>query len=188
MQNYSSNRPNRPPNFSTYDEPRLKLLAQNILAPCFEVEPEVVGKFLPDGSRVVIDYILRPKPALVAKGFIDQPIGLEVKSANVSQPGTQGLALAWQCITYSMSEFKGQRPAFVLMFLGLSYFWTEPERMIPAMIGALLMRSNVGHLDVNPRDVNTWKLAFGGGSYFSSRYGMGAQPQAALKRRVGNSK
>lgn len=53
---------------------------------------------------------------------------------------------------------------------------------------ALLQRSNVGGLFMRGDAPYQWRMVFGGQTYFSARGGLGGQPQAALKRRVGNSK
>jgi hypothetical protein len=188
MQSYTPARPRKPVELASYDEPTLKRLACTALSPYFEIEHEVAGRFIPDGSRVVIDFLLYPKPALIQQGFVNQHIGLEVKAANVTELTKQALAFAWQSVTYSMSSFKGERPAFVLMFLDLPHFWPERERTVANLIKALLVRSNVGSLLLDAWNTTNFKMDFAGVRHYSNRDGLSLHPNAALKRRVGNSK
>ena len=187
--NVSQFRPNVPPaDLTRYGEDQLKEIAVRALRNSFSIEPEVTGKFLPDGSNLRIDFLMHPKPHLVSAGFVDAPIGLEVKAPGKEPSVKHAMAYAWQCITYSMSEFRGERTAFVLMFLDMAHFWT-PDNMVTAnLLKSLLVRSNVGDLTLNPYALSEWRMAFAGVRYFSARDGLSNAPNAALKRRVGNSK
>lgn len=182
--------PHRRPeiDWATCTEPQLWEAAVRTLGGSFEIQREVPGTFLGDGSPVRIDLLLRPRPATVARGFHDAWFGIEIKSAAVKERKKQGLALAWQAITYSLSEFSGRRPAFVLTFLGQGYFWDEQERLVASYLQSLLIRSNVGELRVNGRDQSDWSMRFAGMAYFSNRRGLSPTAWSALKRRVGNSK
>lgn len=176
-----------PVDLTRCDEPALKALVSGVLGPSFEMREEVDGTFTPDGSRVRIDYVLKASQPLVASGFTDQWFGLEVKA--VTNGGKkQALAYAWQAITYSLSTFDGIRPAFVLMFLPLRQILGTDADGYAHYFEALLQRSNVGGLFMRGDAPYQWRMVFGGQTYFSARGGLGGQPQAALKRRVGNSK
>lgn len=169
---------------STFDEPRLKRMAIKLLEPSFEIAEEVPGVYLVDHStRVRIDYILTPRPETVAKGFVNAPIGLEVKSPH--SVTVSGYALAWQAITYSQSEFQGERPAFVMVFPAWRWFFDEREQF---PIRALVQYANVGELASGRYKHNwhEWQINFGPAVYYRWDEGLGPQPNAALKRRVGN--
>ena len=185
-----------PVELSELDEPGLKELAEEILRPYFHIEKEVVGVFKEGQPNVKIDYLLKPGAELVESGFVDQWIGLEVKALNDSDSKKHALAYAHQCICYSIAEFTALRdtcriecvrPAFVVMFLPFRQVFEEDNRYMD-LWDSFLMRFNVGSLHVNHYRTYEWRMVFGGQSYYSNKYGLTNQPQAALKRRVGNSK
>ena len=167
---------------STFDEPRLIAICKRMLAPQFEVEAEVTGKYLVDGSRVRIDLLATPKQSLIDQGFIDQPIGIEVKSP-ASKASSN--AFAWQAITYAQSEFNGVRPAFVCMFPDVRYFW---EDLTAVRMRQFLQFANVGQLETGHYQHNwdQWRIVFNA-PYYSVTRGMGGVTPEGLKRRSGNS-
>lgn len=167
---------------SAFDEPRLTAICQRMLAPHFELEQEVSGVYLVDGSRVRIDLLAIPKQSLIDRGFTDLPIGIEIKSP-ASKASSN--AFAWQAITYAQSEFKGERPAFVCMFPDVRYFWPEQTAV---KMRQFLQFANVGQLETGSYQSNwdQWRIVFNS-TYYSVRYGLGGVAPEGLKRRSGNS-
>lgn len=163
------------------DESKLKEFVTRKLSPSFEIRPNVEGNFIIDGTPVVVDYLLFPKPALVAQGFVEEWIGLEVK--HPEDKANKPIRFAWQCITYAQSKFDGRRPPFVLMFPNIRFFYDEREAIAAGEIYHFLQKANVGVLDFLWN--GEWQLVFGGSNYFSSERGLGPHPNCALKRYVG---
>ena len=124
------------------DETELKAYLVKRLRFDFEIVPEVPGSFLVDGTRVVIDYLFHPRPHLVERGFEDGWFGVEVKSPQGGQ--AKGLRVAWQAITYSMSEFNGKRPPFIVLYPSLDAFFGSASDAY--RIKTLLQKANVGYL------------------------------------------
>ncbi|MHC4647722.1 MAG: hypothetical protein ACYTBJ_19830 [Planctomycetota bacterium] len=168
---------------SQFDEPRLVAICKRVLAPSFDLQSEVTGKYIIDGSRVRIDLLAMPNKNLIDRGFVPEPIGVEIKSP-ASKNGS-AYAFAWQSVTYALSEFNGIRPAFVVMFPSADHFWKH-ERAVHMQ--QFLQFANVGQLKLGAYRDNwdEWSIAFNV-NYFHSARGLGAIPNAALKRRSGNS-
>lgn len=163
-------------------EPELKQVVIERLSESFDIRPEVKGTFLVDGSAVIIDFLLHPKPPLIEKGFVDEWIGLEVKQP--ADKTNKPIRFAWQCITYSQSTFSGRRPPFIILFPSLLYFYEEKERIAAVEIYQFLQKANVGVLHFKRND--QWEMTFGGSVYFRSDRGLGPNPNCALKRYVGS--
>ena len=168
---------------SQFDEPRLTAICKRVLAPDFDLQSEVTGQYLVDGSRVRIDLLAMPKPSLIDRGFIAEPIGIEIKSPKSKH--ASAYAFAWQSITYALSEFNQVRPAFVVMFPSVDHFW-DHQRAVHMQ--QFLQFGNVGQLKLSDYRSNwfEWSIAFNV-NYFHSTRGLGAIPNAAIKRRSGNT-
>jgi hypothetical protein len=150
----------------------------------FEIKSDVVGSFLVDNSRVIIDYLLLPKSHLIEKGFRPNWFGVEVKSPD-GEGAKKAIRVAWQAITYSQSEFEGSRPDFVLIYPPLSTFFHKPNDAY--YLTCMLQKANVGYLETNPK-TKKWKIKFGANLYFSSDSGLSNTPNAGIKRHVGSWK
>lgn len=162
------------------DETELKAYLVKRLQFDFEIVPEVPGSFLVDGTRVVIDYLFHPRPHLVERGFEDGWFGVEVKSPQGGQ--AKGLRVAWQAITYSMSEFNGKRPPFIVLYPSLDAFFGSASDAY--RIKTLLQKANVGYFVLEPQS-RAWRIKFGAGLYFHSDTGLSKTPNIATKRNVG---
>ena len=157
----------------------------------FTVIDEVPGRFVVDGSKVVIDYFLYPKPNLITKGFVPEWFGVEVKSPD-RDGAKKGLRVAWQAITYSQSEFEdhriGQdkiRPSFVLIYPSLANFFGSQQEAY--YLVCLLQKANVGYVEIDARR-GRWNIRFGANSYFHSERGLSKTPSVSTKRNVGSWK
>jgi len=164
------------------NEDELKSYLLKHFAQGFEVRVEVEGRFLVDDSKVVIDYLMRPKPDLVEKGFVPAWFGVEVKSPE-GEGAKQGLRVAWQAITYSQSKFDGVRPAFVLIFPPLAEFFSTPGEVY--YVVCLLQKANVGSIEIDGKK-KKWKVKFGSNAYFYSDRGLSKTPNVGIKRHVGS--
>ena len=168
-------------------ESEIKQLLQNRLESDFEIRPDYPGLYLVDRkTKVIPDFLLKPREHLLAKGFNDSWIPLEVKE--LKDDDNLSVRAAWQCITYAQSEFDGERPAFALIFPPWNFFLKNGAECIQAhCIRPLALIANVGELSFNKR--NKWEIHAGGQRFFfSEEEGLGPQPQALLKRRVGTPK
>ena len=166
------------------NEGELKVYLLKHFAQDFEVRAEVEGRFLVDDSKVVIDYLVHPKPALIEKGFVPAWFGVEVKSPE-GEGAKKGLQVSWQAIIYSQSEFDGVRPAFVLIFPPLAEFFGTPERAY--YVVCLLQKANVGYIEIDEKK-RKWKVKFGANAYFYSDRGLSKTPNVGIKRHVGSWK
>lgn len=167
---------------SQFDEDRLRRILVNLLSDDFDIEAEVTGKFLVDGSQVRIDFLATPHQRLIDLGFIDHSIGIEVKSP--ASKSASPNKFAWQSVTYAQSEFNGIRPAFVLMFPDVTHFW---DGLIAVKMRQFLEMANVGQLETGRYEHNwrEWRMVFNN-AYYSAKYGMGGVSNEAIKRRSGN--
>ena len=143
----------------------------------FDFRFEVPGMFLVDGTQVIIDILAHPKPHLIERGFIAQWFGVEVKLPTGEK---QMLRVAWQAITYSMSEFNGIRPAFVLIYPPLDTFSYDQAQLY--LLRSLLQKSNVGEFVLNDA---YWRISFTANYYFDSRRGITKIAGLGTKRHVG---
>jgi hypothetical protein len=172
------------------NESELKRYFLRNLAKDFTVHDEVTGRFLVDGTKVIVDYLLYPKSNLIEKGFVSEWFGVEIKSP-ITEGAKKGLQVAWQAITYSQSEFSdvriGQniRPAFVLIFPPLSEFFGNRQDAYYVM--CLLQKANVGYIEIDEQK-GKWKIGFGANIYFYSDRGLSKTPNVSVKRHVGSWK
>lgn len=191
-------------------EAELKAWLVAHLSEDFELYPEVAGRHVAEGVRVIIDYLAYPKPHLLANGFVPAHFGIEVKylgqADGFSHKAARGL---WQTVSYTDSEFYLDdvtiRPKFALLFSNISFesehqllnrlgMELENDRALWSGLLQLANHANVGTLEIKgPRDAwKGWKMAFSGGMYFyrnhykgKHEYGI-SNPRMIEKVRVGN--
>jgi hypothetical protein len=172
------------------NEETLKTNLLTHIASDFIVHDEVTGRFLVDNTKVIIDYMLYPRPNLIERGFAPTWFGIEVKSPD-GEGGKKGLRVSWQAITYSQSVFsdarvgRNVRPAFVLIYPPLFVFFGSELSVY--YLKCLLQKANVGYMQIDA-ERNRWKIGFGANSYFSSERGLSNTPNVALNRHVGSWK
>ena len=152
-------------------EDKLKRMIEGVLSDSFEMSPEVKGKYLPTGKTVYIDYILRPKPELINRGFKAGLIGLEVKSPELEGDVRKAIELANQAMDYAESEFEGfGKPDFILIFPVIEkHFKRHKDRNLDAALLAircmsvLMQKRGVGGLDGrrNGDSRVNWQMRFG---------------------------
>ena len=152
----------------------------------FEVAREVRGRHLTEQVRVKIDYVLIPRPHLIAHGFKPDPIGLEVKYLPLDHGfSPRASRFIWQAISYTDCEFdlRGQttRLPHVLLFSNLSFddeqrqlrgITDSPVANDRAKWNALLElanHANVGSLQMSGSRARNdgWRITFATGVYFS---------------------
>jgi len=172
-------------------EPELKQQLVAALAADFELRAEVPGQHLLDGYAVKIDFLLFPRPHLIARGFDAAWLGCEVKSPAQKEPAKVGVRFAWQCLTYAQAVFgEAGRPMFVLMWPGLDAFLPSPA--VPPYDSAclwlctMLQYGNVGRLVLGGNHGWEMRFGWGSGSYFRQRAGRGSVPNLGKKRHVGS--
>jgi len=173
------------------DESTLKEIVRASLAPHFLLREEVKGSWLVDGTSVIIDFLLYPKPHILRMGFDPVAVGCEVKSPDTVEPWKKGKRLAWQALTYAQSTFDGIRPAFVVTYPPLEEFFvserSEHDNELQGAAGhalsSFLQYANVGSLIL---EESNWEIRFGSQRYFSKKRGKGKIKNLGTKRIVGS--
>lgn len=168
-------------NIAEMSENQLKSFVYPYLELDFHVEVEVRGTHIVEQVTVVADFLLRPKPHLIAKDFDNVPFAIEVKAPTNNGQYRKGVA---QAASYVDSLFNNVRPQFALMFPQRSFF-TESGHKLESVTAYfhLAQYFNVGDFEFDPRS-RTWCIQFGGGRYFCSEKGRG--PHNLTKRYSGN--
>lgn len=179
-------------------EDELKKIVKNILAEHFVIQEEVRGSHLISGEKVIIDFLIFPKPTLTDRGFEEFWIGLEVKSPRVKEADKNGLKLAWQAITYSHSEFDEIKPALILVYPPIMEFFPEITVLNETNgknhkynegynVARLLQRANVGDLKIYKN--NEWSISFASMQYyFSSNKGRGNVKNVGFTKQIGSTR
>jgi hypothetical protein len=152
-------------------EPDLKRDLVALLADDFDIIPEAEGRWPLDGSKCFLDFLLRPKPHIIEKGFQASAFGIEVKSPISSESVKKLLDCVLQSYTYTLCEFSGVRPDFVLIYPGAKHFFDydfqikykgdernkfKPEEV--RMVRRIMQRANVGELVMSER--NRYEIQF----------------------------
>ncbi len=174
--------------FNQMTEPELKKVFVAALMPDFHIVPEFWGMHIVEKREIRADYILRPKPHLIARGFDDVYIAGEVKA-----PGNTFVASStmWQCASYVQTEYgpKKNRPAFGIVFPDMATFTGNvvSDNGQPTAGRALEhigQFMNVGFLVLKPDNLANWSIRIGAVSYFSKAYGK--TKLNLIKRYIGN--
>ena len=197
--------------FSTEDE--LKAWVQPYLEKDFVIFPESVGQHL-SGTTVVIDFLLFPRPHLIAHGFANGFVGLEVKHITQENGFSRKSSRAlWQTISYTDSEFfvdgKLVPLAFAALFSNLSFqnednllmsfggHQSENDKAEWRAMRLLANHANVGVLTMRgSRDEwRGWSFSFAAGSQYFTHWSSAREPTSGFtlhdkhlveKRRIGN--
>ena len=178
--------------FRDMNESELKAFLDEFLEPDFNFVTEVEGCHIVERVKVKADYILRPKPHLVKRGFDDEYFAIEVKSPKNANPHSQYRKALVQSASYVDSCFGARqiRPMFSLIFPNMDYFTPlDPDDNIHLTevksYFTLAQYLNVGDLRVNPTaKKNRWSIWFSGGRYYCVNKGRGKHN--LTQRYVGN--
>jgi hypothetical protein len=165
----------------------------------FEIIPEAEGRWLLDGSKCRLDFLLRPKPYIIEMGFRATVFGIEVKSPISSESVKKILDCIIQSYTYTLCEFRGVRPDFVLIYPEARHFFEhdflnkykgdERNRYRPEevrMVRRIMQRANVGELTVSER--YRYEIHFAANRYFDPVRGQTHVENIGTTRRVGSRK
>jgi hypothetical protein len=170
-----------------------------LLADDFEIIPEAEGLWPLDGSKCRLDFLLRPKPHIVEIGFRATVFGIEVKSPVSSESVKKLLDCVMQSYTYTLCEFCGVRPDFVLIYPEVNHFFEHdflkkykgdernkyrPEEV--RMVRRIMQRANVGELAVSER--YRYEIHFAASRYFDPVRGQTHVENLGTTRRVGSRK
>lgn len=180
-------------------EPELKRDLVTLLADDFDIISEAEGRWPLDGSKLLLDFLLRPKPHIIEKGFRATAFGIEVKSPISSESVKKLLDCVLQSYTYTLCEFSGVRPDFVLIYPEAKYFfqydfhekYKGDERSKFSlnevrMVRRIMQRANVGELVLSER--NRYEIQFAASRYFDPIRGQTRIENLGTTRRVGSSK
>lgn len=177
----------QPATFEPFEtEVELRSWLDPVIERDFEVVREVRGRHLTEQVRVQIDYVLIPRPHLVAEGFKPDPLGLEVKYLPLVHGfSPRASRFIWQAISYTDCEFdlRGQttRLSHVLLFSNLSF--DDEQRQLRGITDSkvandrakwnalleLANHANVGSLQMSGSRArhDGWKITFATGVYFT---------------------
>ena len=143
----------------------------------FEIIEQVRGLHLIENEKVKIDLMIRPKSHLIAAGFDDCWVGVEVKFFRdpVRQIGKVA-RLLWQSITYRQSEYDigglKVRPQFVLMASNI-YSDTVEEEELRKMYRPTLQVANLAMVGLlEAADKNNWNISFVSSGYMRKKHGI----------------
>lgn len=177
------------------DETELKKIFVAALMPDFHIIPEFWGMHIAEQKPIRADYILRPKPHLVARGFDDVYIAGEVKAAGSIFVGSSTM---WQCASYVQSKYGKTtfiRPAFGIVFPDMNVFSgignlildtseTQANQKAGRVLEHIGQFMNVGFLELKPNNLSDWNIRIGAQRYFSKQYGK--TKLNLIKRYIGN--
>jgi hypothetical protein len=180
-------------------EPELKRDLVELLADDFEITPEAEGCWPLDGSKCFLDFLLRPKPHIIEKGFRAKAFGVEVKSPISPESVKKLLDCVFQSYTYTLCEFCGVRPDFVLIYPEAKHFFEyDFEKKYKSnernkyhaeeirMIRRIMQRANVGELVTS--DKHRYEIQFAASRYFDPVRGQTSIEGLGTTRRVGSRK
>lgn len=146
----------------------------------FRVLPNVVGQELIHQTRVIIDFMLYPKPHLLEAGFDPVWFGVEVKHFGVSGETGKMSRFLWQCITYVQSIFTIDneilKPVFVLGFSDVQEVNQDNNelcREYRSQWTGMIRLAGLAHvgtfyevLPTSYKPLGGWNIGFSSSSYF----------------------
>ncbi len=145
-------------NSNIINENRLKEQIRSTFSDDFYLYEEEEGQFLFEGERrkVIADFLLKPKPNLVADfDFPDRFFVIETKFINsISVPDLSNLFI--QCLTYKNSDFRNSRPFGVFHFTDIEYSFDPPNensRMLE-VLSCTFGRLNIGRVIISGKNFN----------------------------------
>lgn len=164
-------------------EDRLKRCVAAVLQPHFDLHSEIWGTHVSTNRRIRIDFLLEPKPELVAREFDAHIVGLEIKEPEPDGDVSKAIELANQSLDYAETVFdsgnywhKGEtvygRPDFVLIYPPITTHFTghankHLNRSLLAIrcLNVLMQKRGVGYLKYK-RDRSDWEIDFGQANIF----------------------
>ncbi len=180
----------------------------------FEIYPEIPGVGYVDREKenVRIDFLLKAKQELIAHGFTDQFIGVEVKYLNpVSGNGFHGKSSSgvFQALSYwysgarwSLADHQNIELATVLIFSNLSF--DEERELIFGSFDSyykavwnsylsIANHANIGEILIKTKNnkVTNWQMNYNGGRYFTMDTNRGftkGNHNVINKKRIGSRK
>jgi hypothetical protein len=176
------------------NERALKQRVADTLHNDFLLKREAWGMDMLEKARIRADFVLLPSMRLIARGFDKCIMALEVKAPlGQGQPWAKLARTIAQSVSYSRSEFNGERPALCLIYPPIATF-IENTTYSPVasennaarlsakrMAENLAQFTNVGVLEL---DGEEWRIKVGNSVYFCSREGKGMHN--LIKRYSGN--
>jgi hypothetical protein len=161
-------------------EKGLKNKFQRIVKNDFLVLPDINGEELVHHKKVIIDFMLYPKPHLLEAGFDPVWFGVEVKHFGVVGETGKMSRFIWQSISYAQSTFQVDgtivKPAFVLGFSDV--YEVNPEndnlhRGYLSQLTGMLRLAGLAHVgtfhEILPsknKPLGGWNIVFSSSSYF----------------------
>jgi hypothetical protein len=180
-------------------EPELKRDLVDLLANDFEVIPEVNGHWPLDGSKCLLDFLVRPKPHIVDMGFRGAAFGVEVKSPRSSESVKKLLDCVLQSYTYTLCDFSGVRPDFVLIYPEAQCFFdydfhnkykgeelSKYKAEEVRIVRRIMQRANVGELVISQH--SRYEIRFAASRYFDPIRGQTRVVNLGTTRRIGSRK
>ncbi len=179
-------------------EDRARNHVAKILGDLFYVKEEVPGSWPVDGRNLRLDLLLRPNEKARSMGFDVDAFGIELKDPQSNESVKKYLDCVIQAYTYTLCEFDGMRPSFVLIYPQKEKFFEhdwknkyssseneKPNRREMSIVGRLMQRANVGELLLTDEKI---QIEFGGARFFDSVKGRSKVKGLGIKRQVGSQK
>ena len=145
-----------------------------------------------------VDFLLKPKTHLINRGFDATSFAIEVKSPIAKESVRKLLDCIIQSYTYSLCQYKGIHPAFVLIYPDIEKFFEydfinkykrDPRNKFARseilLLRRLMQRANVGELIIDGKD---YEISFAAAYYYSSQKGRSGIKNLGMVRRVGSQK
>ena len=164
----------------------------------FFIEPEAEGKWPLDGRTCRLDFLLTPKPHLVENGFDAETFGIEVKSPKSKESVKKLLDCILQAYTYTLCEFTGRQPAFVVIYPEIKEFFqydfenkyknNEINKFTNSevrLIKQLMQRANIGEIKIKH---NYFKIFFTDCYFYDKLKGRSKIKNLGMVRRIGSKK
>jgi len=180
-------------------EPELKRDLVALLANDFEITAEAEGLWPLDGSICFLDFLLRPKAHIIEMGFGAAAFGIEVKSPVSSESVKKLLDCVLQSYTYTLCDFAGVRPDFVLIYPEAQCFFdydfhkkykgserSKYKAEEVKIVRRIMQRANVGELVLSEK--NRYEIRFAASRYFDPVHGQTRVENLGMTRRIGSRK
>lgn len=184
--------------FEYKSESEYKKKLPGILEADFHIESNVKVHWPLGGKEKEVDFLLQPKAHLIKNGFDAMSFAIEVKSPIANESVKKLLDCIIQAYTYSLCQYRGVHPAFVLIYPDIEKFFEydfaykykkDPRNRFNAseiiILRRLMQRANVGELIV---DGNDYEINFAAAYYYSSKKGRSGIKNLGITRRVGSKK
>ena len=164
------------------NEAQYKRQLVSLLGEHFELLPEQVGTHVFTKEACIVDYLCRPRPSAIEKGFDDVWFVIECKSPVSKESVKKCLDGLAQTISYRFADFDGRRPMMGFLFPSISEFVKHDNENKYAnspsdqssdrsviYLRRLLQRLGIGEIVACPK--RQYRFQFAASRFFDPVYG-----------------